>query len=603
MVYERYIKKGGKTYGPYLYKSYKKDGKVITEYLGKGKQKRNFFKNPFDKNYSKFLFLFGFILLAFSVFLILNNFSFTGNVTAEIDKSYISGEQLKGNLLLGLSEKEFIPEDAVVIINNSGSSKSYLLKELIDEESVKGDYYIQGKNISGSGLGYGFSDNIEIYPEVSFVMRVFKGEFEKKSETNEKNQTNETSEINETGLNQSENEINNTELDSTQDTNNTEKTNYTSEDIDKESTKDNQTTDETGSDEKNNEINSDTTENTQTSEEETQKDITGTTEEKTTENQDEINNDKIQETTETTEEENPDTTETTAENSVDNTPEETTAENPDESIQEETEETSKSITGNIITGFASEEDSSENSSLDKDEFYINESVTAEQDFEYELEQGQNAEIVESEKPVELNIDNRTAIVSTNYSETKKGLEKLNINLSELNLTAEKGELSISIYYQDEEIVSLREQIDVKENQTINETQNLTENQTLNETFNQTLNQTEFNISETNFTIHTEADIVINKPAKWKKRVNISNKNFDISVEIPGKSENISVYKIVKTKKDKVSVQETEEDLEAEEEVIEKENSEENQTQEENKTIIEENRTTEELDETNNTEIE
>ena len=36
MVYKKYIKRGGKVYGPYLYKSIKKDGKVITEYLGTG---------------------------------------------------------------------------------------------------------------------------------------------------------------------------------------------------------------------------------------------------------------------------------------------------------------------------------------------------------------------------------------------------------------------------------------------------------------------------------------------------------------------------------------------------------------------------------------
>ena len=34
MVYKKYIKRGGKIYGPYLYKSIKKGGKVITEYLG-----------------------------------------------------------------------------------------------------------------------------------------------------------------------------------------------------------------------------------------------------------------------------------------------------------------------------------------------------------------------------------------------------------------------------------------------------------------------------------------------------------------------------------------------------------------------------------------
>jgi len=36
MVYERYIKKGGKIYGPYLYSSKKENGKVISQYISKG---------------------------------------------------------------------------------------------------------------------------------------------------------------------------------------------------------------------------------------------------------------------------------------------------------------------------------------------------------------------------------------------------------------------------------------------------------------------------------------------------------------------------------------------------------------------------------------
>ena len=35
MVYEKYIKKKGKIYGPYLYESKKVNGKVITIYHGK----------------------------------------------------------------------------------------------------------------------------------------------------------------------------------------------------------------------------------------------------------------------------------------------------------------------------------------------------------------------------------------------------------------------------------------------------------------------------------------------------------------------------------------------------------------------------------------
>jgi len=37
MVYEKYIKKNGKVYGPYLYRSKRVDGKVISEYVGEKK--------------------------------------------------------------------------------------------------------------------------------------------------------------------------------------------------------------------------------------------------------------------------------------------------------------------------------------------------------------------------------------------------------------------------------------------------------------------------------------------------------------------------------------------------------------------------------------
>ena len=40
MVYKRYIKRGGKVYGPYIYHSRKENGKVISEYLGKAETKK-----------------------------------------------------------------------------------------------------------------------------------------------------------------------------------------------------------------------------------------------------------------------------------------------------------------------------------------------------------------------------------------------------------------------------------------------------------------------------------------------------------------------------------------------------------------------------------
>jgi len=44
MVYKRYIKRGGKTYGPYWYESHRVNGKVVAKYVGEAKntKKRNY---------------------------------------------------------------------------------------------------------------------------------------------------------------------------------------------------------------------------------------------------------------------------------------------------------------------------------------------------------------------------------------------------------------------------------------------------------------------------------------------------------------------------------------------------------------------------------
>jgi len=44
MAYKKYIKRGGKTYGPYVYHSKRVDGKVVSEYIGPQKVKINYKK-------------------------------------------------------------------------------------------------------------------------------------------------------------------------------------------------------------------------------------------------------------------------------------------------------------------------------------------------------------------------------------------------------------------------------------------------------------------------------------------------------------------------------------------------------------------------------
>ncbi len=69
MVYKKYIKRNGKIYGPYYYESYRKNGKVVTKYVGSGDENRKI-KN---KNYSNiFLIISAASLVLFFVFLSAN---------------------------------------------------------------------------------------------------------------------------------------------------------------------------------------------------------------------------------------------------------------------------------------------------------------------------------------------------------------------------------------------------------------------------------------------------------------------------------------------------------------------------------------------------
>ena len=73
MVYKKYIKRGGKIYGPYKYHSRKVDGKVITEYHGKHKERDIFL----------IFLMMGLILFSLLVFSGGYTFTKTGSVISE----------------------------------------------------------------------------------------------------------------------------------------------------------------------------------------------------------------------------------------------------------------------------------------------------------------------------------------------------------------------------------------------------------------------------------------------------------------------------------------------------------------------------------------
>jgi len=95
-------------------------------------------------------------------------------------------------------------------------------------------------------------------------------------------------------------------------------------------------------------------------------------------------------------------------------------------------------------------------------------VQAAEEFTYNLEEGQTAEILSgsvrtetadlSDSDINLRLENNQAIVTTDYFEISGGQEYLDkelvIDLSELNLILEAGNLEVIVVYGDQEIVSL-----------------------------------------------------------------------------------------------------------------------------------------------------
>src|SRR3989338_6701833 len=197
MVYKKYIKRGSKLFGPYYYKSIKKDGKVITQYV---KTPDDFPKKtfPVSKKIRKNLLIFPILFLILIASLFILKPVLTGKVILSVDNSYVSGEVLFGELKLNLEPKEFIPADTKLIINE----KEFILKNLIQENPKQGEFYISGTDISGFGDGYG---NKEEDLDVPFVLDIL-SEKKQDKEISKEDENTET-EINEVQINETYEEI------------------------------------------------------------------------------------------------------------------------------------------------------------------------------------------------------------------------------------------------------------------------------------------------------------------------------------------------------------------------------------------------------------
>ena len=166
MVYKKFIKRNGKLYGPYVYQSRRVNGKVVSEY--RGVAKKDF---RIENIHPRLLVVFAFVALAIIAGLIIKP-NFSGKAILDMQTDYVQGESLSGFLKIHLKEGELIPASSKILLEDSKNKYEYSLNELISDNIVEGNFYVEGKTFSGSGLGYGKEGTIRTYPSVSFTMKI-----------------------------------------------------------------------------------------------------------------------------------------------------------------------------------------------------------------------------------------------------------------------------------------------------------------------------------------------------------------------------------------------------------------------------------------------
>ena len=524
MVYKRYIKKGGKLYGPYTYESKRINGKVVSRFIGISSEiseqkplttltklpinkpnsllnkqnlsltkansqltKQNLplaktkvwnFDEPKKPNFSEFnkfnkfnnhynfkpllAIVFG-ILLIVLMFFAFSFFTPSGRITLQIEPSYQLRQTISGNFVLVLKQGELIPADSVLQAKLNNQKNEIVLADLISAGKITGDFYADNIKLDGSGEGYGIEGEKVFYPDVDFTMKIVEKE---ESEAPTETPT--------------------------------------------------ETPGETP---------------TETPTQETPTTETPTTETSTTETS----------TTETpTQPETP--TETPTETLIETTP---TQETPPTSETTTESSGSESASSTLITGEVISESG------------IVGVVSKNSPYTYTLEQGQTAQIVSSSHDVEITVKDNVATITTNYSETEKGFgsdyltdseSKIVIDISKLGIKAEQGLLKVSLTYQDKEIVSAKSDIDIEKPEKENKTKEEKEikNKTIKKKFIQTNITTTVNATG-NLTIETlQYGAVVGMPVKWKKIVNLGGDNINnLTINLPKDAENITIYKIAR----------------------------------------------------------
>ncbi len=158
MAYKKYIERNGKLYGPYLYESKRVDGKVVSEYHGRNNKVPTLSSaghSKHNKNKRLFQFLIPLAIITLLLIFVIPKLSPTGKVTMDLQGNYVEGQILSGLLNIKLNQGELLPADSKLIIQNNDKTYEFLINKLTTAQLELGDFYVQGKDITGEGEGYG----------------------------------------------------------------------------------------------------------------------------------------------------------------------------------------------------------------------------------------------------------------------------------------------------------------------------------------------------------------------------------------------------------------------------------------------------------------
>ncbi len=438
MVYEKYIEKNGKLYGPYTYHSKRINGKVVSVYHG---PKRKIFHNNFFWVFAG-IFLLGLLVFSFVFF----NAKISGHAILSSGEANVFS--------FSLMQGELIPADSKVVFDIDGESLEYNLSEFIEGEVVNGDFYIKDKSLVGSGEGYGFIGVKKVYPELDFELEILDKVSDESSSTEESGEDSEMPQE-EVPTEQPENQTETSE----------DSTNEISEEENSEVENSEEIIEETDELSEPEEVNEEVVAETEPIE---QPEIQTETPEQTSDALDESSSTEA------------DTSESSS-NSEESSSEESSQSSDESSSGEEASsegDSSTSITGAIVNGFLSGTFNIFRTITGQATLELQDTISGKvsfgEAFNYDIGKGQTARIKSGsvklngetidDSAIDVAVIGDEVIVTTEYFISEEGFgedylgdskKEFLIDLSKVGLEANEN-LSMSFVYGDEELVSLDE---------------------------------------------------------------------------------------------------------------------------------------------------